>query len=70
MMDNSTKTDSPPDYTRSSIAWFGEMVLADDRGDFPRAAEAQKQLTRLGWRVRRNQGTQTAERPGQEVARG
>jgi hypothetical protein len=35
----------------SPIAWFGEMLLAADRGDFQRAAEAQRELTRLGWIV-------------------
>jgi len=37
----------------SPIAWFGEMLLAIDRGDFDRAAESQRQLDRLGWRVNR-----------------
>jgi hypothetical protein len=46
----------PPDEFRpedSPIAWFGEMVLASDRGDFRRAYEAQAELGRLGWRVDR-----------------
>jgi hypothetical protein len=38
----------------SPIAWFGELLLAIDRGDYPRAAEAQGQLGRLGWRVNRS----------------
>jgi hypothetical protein len=37
----------------SPIAWFGELLLAVDRGDFDRAAESQRQLDRLGWRVSR-----------------
>jgi hypothetical protein len=37
----------------SPIAWFGELLLAIDRGDFDRAAESQRQLARLGWRVDR-----------------
>lgn len=37
----------------SPIAWFGEMLIAIDRGDFERAAESQRQLDRLGWRVSR-----------------
>jgi hypothetical protein len=37
----------------SPIAWFGEMLLAIDRGDFQRAAESQRQLDRLGWRIGR-----------------
>ncbi len=46
----------PPDDFRpeeSPIAWFGEMLIAIDRGDFERAAESQRQLDRLGWRVTR-----------------
>ena len=46
----------PPDDFRpeeSPIAWFGEMLIAIDRGDFERAAESQRQLNRLGWRVTR-----------------
>lgn len=37
----------------SPIAWFGEMLLAIDRGDFRRATEAQRELSRLGWDVAR-----------------
>ncbi len=43
----------------SPIAWFGEMLLAIDRGDFDRAAESQRQLSRLGWRVVRRRASQT-----------
>ena len=60
----------PPDNFRpeeSPIAWFGEMLIAIDRGDFERAAESQRQLDRLGWRVSRKRSRpmprQTA--PGQ-----
>jgi hypothetical protein len=47
---------NPPvaDRTRpedSPIAWFGELLLAIDRGDYRRATEAQRQLIRLGWSV-------------------
>ena len=42
----------------SPIAWFGEMLIAIDQGDFDRAAEPQRQLDRLGWRV-----TRTRHRP-------
>jgi hypothetical protein len=45
-----------PDQFRpeeSPIAWFGEMLLAIDRGDYSRAAEAQHELNRLGWNVDR-----------------
>ena len=44
----------------SPIAWFGEMLLAIDRGDFERAAESQRQLDRLGWRVNRKRTRQAA----------
>ena len=46
----------PPDDFRpeeSPIAWFGEMLISIDRGDFESAAESQRQLDRLGWRVTR-----------------
>jgi hypothetical protein len=46
----------------SPIAWFGEMILAVERGDFDRAAESQRQLSRLGWRVDRHKSQQTARR--------
>jgi hypothetical protein len=47
----------PPDDTSdrcedSPIAWFGEMLFALDRRDIDRAAEAKRQLTRLGWSVK------------------
>jgi len=48
-------TERPPDrpdrFEDAPIAWFGEMLLARDRNDFQRAAEAQRQLARLGWSV-------------------
>jgi hypothetical protein len=53
----------PPDDFRpeeSPIAWFGEMLIAIDRGDFDRAAESQRQLDRLGWRVNRKRTRQDA----------
>ncbi len=49
----------PPDDFRpedSPIAWFGEMLIAIDRGDFERAAESQRRLDCLGWRVTRERG--------------
>jgi hypothetical protein len=55
----------PPDEFRpenSPIAWFGEMLLAAERGDFDRAAESQRQLFRLGWRVDRRNPRRTAAR--------
>ena len=35
----------------SPIAWFSELLIAQDRGDFHRAGQAQDQLDRLGWSV-------------------
>jgi hypothetical protein len=52
----------PPDSFRpeeSPIAWFGEMLIAIDRGDFERAAESQRELDRLGWRVTRKKNRST-----------
>jgi hypothetical protein len=46
----------------SPIAWFAEMILAVDRGNFEQAAESQRQLSRLGWRVDRRKIRQTADR--------
>ena len=61
----------PPDDFRpedSPIAWFGDMLIAIDRGDFEHAAESQRQLDRLGWRVTRKRRRPTprrqAARPG------
>ena len=61
----------PPDDFRpeeSPIAWFGEMLIAIDRGEFDRAAESKRQLDRLGWRVARKKGRPAprpqAARPG------
>ncbi|WP_165253828.1 hypothetical protein [Paludisphaera soli] len=48
----------------SPILWFGEMLLAVDRGDFDRAAECQRELTRLGWRVDRRKPRQAPRRVG------
>jgi hypothetical protein len=50
-----TRPIAPDDFSpeESPIAWFGEMLLAIDRGDFQKAAWAQRQLERLGWRVRK-----------------
>jgi hypothetical protein len=53
----------PPNDFRpeeSPIAWFGELLIAIDRADFERAAESQRQLDRLGWRVTRNKKARQA----------
>ena len=47
---------SPPveELTRpenSPIAWFSELLIAQDRGDFRHAIKAQRELARLGWSV-------------------
>jgi hypothetical protein len=58
----------PPDEFRpkeSPIAWFGEMLLAIDRGDWSRGALAQRELNRLGWTVsRRRNPRQVHRKPG------
>jgi hypothetical protein len=41
----------------SPIAWFGELLIAIDGGDFDRASESQRQLDRLGWRVVTRKGS-------------
>ena len=33
------------------VVWFGELTIAIDRGNLDHAAECQRQLYRLGWRV-------------------
>lgn len=53
----------PPDNFRpkeSPAAWFMELLLASDRGDFRRASEAQAELARLGWYVTRRKPRQKA----------
>lgn len=51
MRDESPIERDPTRFNESPIAWFGEMVLAKDRGDFRRATEAQDELARLGWSI-------------------
>jgi hypothetical protein len=36
-----------------AVNWFLTLEIAADRGDFAGAAEAQRELDRLGWRVQR-----------------
>jgi hypothetical protein len=53
----------PPNDFRSEespITWFGEMLVALDLGDFDRAAQSQRHLDRLGWRVNRNRSHHTS----------
>ena len=55
---------SPPPEDRtqfqdSPIAWFGELLIALERGNYPRATEAQSHLARLGWKVTRSKARRT-----------
>jgi hypothetical protein len=61
----STYRDYRPE--QDAIAWFAEMIMAMDRGNFEQAAQSQRELRRLGWRVDRYDARQTApvERGGQ-----
>jgi hypothetical protein len=45
-------TQSDARFTDSPIVWFAEMLIALDRRDIDRAAEAKRQLARLGWVVK------------------
>jgi hypothetical protein len=57
---------SPNDFhpEESPIAWFWEMLAAVDNGAFDRAAEAQRQLVRLEWRVDRRKPRHKANGQG------
>ena len=44
-------TPTPADPIDTPIYWFTILELAIDRGDFEQAAEAQRELARLGVRV-------------------
>jgi hypothetical protein len=59
-------TEAEFDPAESPIAWFGELLLSIDRGDYRRAAESQRQLARLGWSVSRRQPGRSGR---QEVGR-
>jgi hypothetical protein len=50
----------------SPVAWFMEMLIAIDRGNWQRASESQGQLERLGWKVKRTRpvASQPAARQG------
>lgn len=47
-------TDVPAEFdaAESPVAWFFELQLAVERGNFRRAALAQEELFRLGWTVK------------------
>jgi hypothetical protein len=53
MTDPAKRFDARERPEDSPIAWFGELLLAIDRGEYSRASQAQAQLRRLGWRVAR-----------------
>lgn len=44
--------DATEDFNDSPFAWFAELLLALDRRDVDRAAEAKNQLSRIGWTFR------------------
>jgi hypothetical protein len=47
---NSPELDRPRPE-ESPVAWFSELLIAIDRGEYARATKAQKELSRLGWSV-------------------
>jgi hypothetical protein len=53
------------DPNESPIAWFGQLVVSLDLGEFQRADVAQRELARLGWTVRpRMPSGPDPDRPG------
>ena len=52
MSQASPSADTSDRFDDSPIAWFAEMVMAWERRDIDRAAEAKQELTRLGWSVK------------------
>jgi hypothetical protein len=44
----SADTDRPD---QGPVAWFATLVIANNRGDYQTALEAQRELSRLGWFV-------------------
>lgn len=43
-----TKAEKPRDHQDEPMYWFGVLEIAREQGDFERAAEAMRQLKRLG----------------------
>jgi hypothetical protein len=43
--------------------WFLTLEIAESRGDIEAAAEARRELDRLGWRVNRKRSRQAAPQP-------
>jgi hypothetical protein len=52
------------DYTDEPLYWFALLDRAVERGDHEAAADAQRQLKRLGVRVRYGQPRKTADGKG------
>lgn len=52
-MSRSTATEVKTRPEESPIAWFSELLIAIERGEYRRAADVQEQLGRLGWIVRK-----------------
>jgi len=54
------------DFEKSPTAWFCVLETARERGDFTQAAEAQKQLQRLGVVVRYCETSRSAQPGGSQ----
>ena len=54
------------DYRDNPTYWFATLDIARERGDYSRAADAQRELTRLGVSVRYRR--RTVRRKGASVA--
>jgi hypothetical protein len=46
-----------------AVAWFSAMLSAAHRGNFEEAANAQRELAALGWRVNRLDAAKPKDRP-------
>ena len=63
-----SRHDAPTDFRPEDlpIAWCAQILLESERGDFEAAANAQRELRRLGWQLNRVQyhqvGRQAARR--------
>ncbi|HZW31002.1 MAG TPA: hypothetical protein VFF52_09865 [Isosphaeraceae bacterium] len=59
------KKDRPrPRPEDEAVNWFLTLEIAAKRGDFEGAAEAQRELDRLGWRVQRKPDVTVTRRGG------
>jgi hypothetical protein len=57
-----------PRLVNSPVAWFSELIIAIDRGEYIRASEAQGHLARLGWSVAPEKSGQKPHEPRHEAA--